>query len=312
MKIQEAIFADGEDQVTQLTPCLYVVATPIGNLSDMSSRAKEALKEAEVVYCEDTRRTQQLLSALDLGKGVLERLDHHTAAPARLEKIAERILKSGGKFAYVSDAGTPGVSDPGARLVSDLRERGVRIIPIPGPSAVTAFVSVLGFEADSFCFRGFFPRKKSDQETELRWVMDSSKTSKQELVWIWFESPERVQKTFQFFLSTLGDEVDHLTWAVGKEMTKIHEKIMTGSLPKIVHELGEMEGRKELRGEWVIAMRQSLRKQLEPENSLWIKSLECLVECGVSPSEAAKKVSDKFNVKKKPVYEMALSLSGKK
>jgi 16S rRNA (cytidine1402-2'-O)-methyltransferase len=137
---------------------LYVVATPIGNLADLSLRAIHVLGLVDAVACEDTRQTQKLLAVVGVTKP-LERLDAHTAVK-RLEAIVSRLTETGESVALVTDAGTPGVSDPAAAFVRAAREGGVEVVPVPGVSAVTALLSVAGFLETPFTFCGFFPRKK--------------------------------------------------------------------------------------------------------------------------------------------------------
>ena len=135
---------------------LWVVATPIGNLGELSERARGALAQADAIYCEDTRRTGALLTAVGISGKSLRRLDAHSGARAVEDAVAR--LESGESFAYVSDAGTPAISDPGSALVAAARARGVRVTPVAGPSAVAALLSVSGFEGTAFVFRGFFPQ----------------------------------------------------------------------------------------------------------------------------------------------------------
>ena len=199
---------------------LWVIATPIGNLADMAPRALQALEKADLILCEDTRRTAALLSALEIPHFTrrLDRLDAHTESQ-RLPGWIE-ALEEGKSLALVTDAGTPGVSDPGAILVEAARKAGVRITPFPGASAVSVLLSVAGFSETSFAFRGFFPRKIKEQEQELELAL----ASKLVRVIIWFESPHRILDTLKV-ISQQNPEADLV---VGKELTKIHEHLFYG------------------------------------------------------------------------------------
>jgi 16S rRNA (cytidine1402-2'-O)-methyltransferase len=194
---------------------LYVVATPIGNLEDITLRALRTLKEVDVIYAEDTRVTAKLLARYEIKKPVF-RLDEAKETLKAKEVIAR--LESGEKIAYVSDAGTPGISDPGTRLVAACREAGFQPITIPGPSALTAALSVAGVEAAEFVFMGFLPHKKGRQ-TALKGMAG------EERVIVLYESTHRIMKLFEELDSIVPDR--RLT--VLRELTKIHEEVFSGT-----------------------------------------------------------------------------------
>jgi len=286
---------------------LRVVATPIGNLSDVSARVRDSFAWAEVAFCEDTRRTQQLCRALGIPTPALERLDAH-AAPAKLDAAAERLAR-GARGVLVTDAGTPGVSDPGAALVERALGLGVRVSPIPGPSAVAALVSVSGFSGVSFVFRGFFPRSAGERAREVA-LCASSPVSQ---VFAWFESPERVVSA----LAALAESAPEGTRCVAaKELTKLHERLFPGSVAEVEAAVRAEIDREGARGEWAfVVCFPTVTKDEEaeaPESLNWNKALELLLEANVSPSDAARSVSQTFAVGKKRVYEAALCLSRKK
>lgn len=192
---------------------LYIVATPIGNLKDITFRAVETLKCVDKVYCEDTRRTGKLLSHFVIKKP-LESFHEHSEA--KIERIIAE-LKRGDEIAYVSDAGTPGINDPGGKLVSAAREAGIEVSPIPGPSSVTALLSVAGIAADKFCFMGFVPTKKG-RETFIKKILASESPV------VFFETAPRLHKLLDQ-ISSLGGE--SRTLIVGRELTKQFEEIKT-------------------------------------------------------------------------------------
>jgi 16S rRNA (cytidine1402-2'-O)-methyltransferase len=197
---------------------LFIVATPIGNLEDITLRALRILKEADLILCEDTRVTKKLLQKYEI-KTPVESYHAHSNA-SKVKKILG-LLKSGKNLALVTDAGTPGISDPGPRFVSEVRKefRDVKIVPIPGTSAVTAALSVSGLPADEFVFLGFLPHKKG-RETTFKEIVSSKKTI------IFYESTHRILRTLETLSQTLSPE---RTIVVFGELTKFYEKIIQGN-----------------------------------------------------------------------------------
>lgn len=189
---------------------LYVVATPIGNLEDITLRALRVLREATVVAAEDTRRTRQLLRHFQIDTPLVS-LHAHNEHEKR-HAVVERLL-SGDAVALVSDAGTPGISDPGAALVRAAREAGLRVEPVPGPSAVTAAISASGFSGDRFAFGGFPPVKSRDRKVWLNWLKD------QKYPVVCFEAPHRAAKTLVEIRQLLAER----PILVARELTKLHE-----------------------------------------------------------------------------------------
>ena len=280
---------------------LWVVATPIGNLLDMAPRAIQALEEADLILCEDTRRTQELLMGLSISSKKLERLDAH----ASQDKIDYYVgqMQSGKRVALVTDAGTPALSDPGARMVQVASLAGVVVTPFPGPSAITALLSVAGLDETEFTFRGFFPRENKDQEHELKVLLSPYST----LVFVWYESPQRIDATLRFLQKNLSA----VHGVVGKELTKIHEKIFRGNLQELSEKVSSEISKEGALGEWCFALQ--VPKDLKSQDSLdWIKVLTCMLDAGVSVSDAAKKVSQHFGASKNDAYEAALRLTQKK
>jgi 16S rRNA (cytidine1402-2'-O)-methyltransferase len=191
---------------------LHVLATPIGNLEDLSARALRILREVDAVVSEDTRTTLKLLSHHGIRKPVIAYFQH--SPPRRLEEILRR-LREGRSLALVTEGGTPGVSDPGARLVDAALREGIRVSPVPGPSAVAAAASVCGFGADAFHFAGFLPRKPGKRRRALESLRDL------EVTILFFESPHRVAAALEDMLAVLGDRRITLC----RELTKVHEEV---------------------------------------------------------------------------------------
>ncbi|MEX0594836.1 MAG: 16S rRNA (cytidine(1402)-2'-O)-methyltransferase [Patescibacteria group bacterium] len=193
---------------------LYIVATPIGNLEDITFRAVEVLKNVEKVYCEDTRRTR-ILSARFGVTTPLESFHHYS--DGKITQIV-KDLQNGADFAYVSDAGTPGIADPGGKLVEAAQQAGVQVVPIPGPSAVTALLSVAGVYANQFRFAGYVPTKKGRQTFVKKLIASDEPV-------VFFETAPRIQKFFDQVIELGGAELE---FVAGRELTKKFEEIKRG------------------------------------------------------------------------------------
>lgn len=283
---------------------LWIVSTPIGNLEDITPRARWALEQADFVLCEDTRRTAQLLNALQIPNppSRLKRWDAHQEFKNTSYWIEQ--LLAGRNLALVTDAGTPAVSDPGAVLVQAALEAQIRVTPFPGASAVLSLLSVSGFSGTSFTFRGFFPRQKSERKEEL---LKASKSEVSEN-FFWFESPHRILET----LAGIREFSESLQIRVGKELTKLHETVFSGSasevylkIEKEIHTEGEL-------GEWCLAIQFPVFNSDENLAPAATKALKCLLDFGISASDAAKKVSQEFGIPKRDCYQAALVLTQKK
>jgi 16S rRNA (cytidine1402-2'-O)-methyltransferase len=199
---------------------LYVIATPIGNLEDLTARAARVLTEVDAVLAEDTRRSQKLLSHLNLRKSLI-RCDEKMEDRACERTLAD--LGSGRSLALLSDAGTPLVSDPGTRLVGRVHAAGFRVIPIPGPSAVTTAISAAGFQSVPFSFHGFLPKKSGQRTRALRSIARAAEAS------VFFESPHRIHAV----LTELARWAPDRGVCIGRELTKMHEEIIRGSAEQV-------------------------------------------------------------------------------
>jgi 16S rRNA (cytidine1402-2'-O)-methyltransferase len=213
---------------------LYIVATPLGNLGDVSPRAAEILRRVPVVAAEDTRRARGLLSHLDAHPRVLS---FHAHSPERRQDLLLEILETGCDIALVTDAGTPGVSDPGEELVHAARQAGFGVVPIPGPSAVATALSAAGLPADRYLFLGFLPRKGSARARLLEAAAQSEWTI------VFYEAPGRLPD----LLADLAEVVGAGRKAVvGRELTKLHEEFRAGTLAELASYYGESEPRGEI------------------------------------------------------------------
>jgi len=213
---------------------LYIVATPIGNLSDLTFRAKEVLETVDLVACEDTRHTDILLKHYAIKKPSLS--FHSHSGQMKVDKIMD-YLNNGKDVALVSDAGTPGISDPGYVLVHAALEAGVTVIPIPGASAVITALCASGLPTDKYLYLGFLPVKKGRQ-TIFKKIAESEHTV------VFYESPHRLKKTLEQLGEFLGDEAKV---AVAKELTKIYETYYRGTLAEVLKALPE-----NVKGEYVV------------------------------------------------------------
>lgn len=272
---------------------LVVVATPIGNLSDLSPRARKALEEADVICCEDTRRTRVLLSAVGVAAaGRLVSLHSHNES-SRAEWVASRV-EAGATVAYVTDAGTPGVSDPGDRLVAAVVARGLEVVAVPGPSAVLAALMVSGLPSDRFCMEGFLPRKGAERAARLTALRDEQRTS------VVFESPTRLAATLAELAEVLGER----GCAVCRELTKRHEEVRRGSLADLAALYGDEPVPK---GEVVIVLGGAPLRPVEDADVE--RAVDDALVAGATTKDAAASVAAALGVSRRRAYEMALRRS---
>jgi 16S rRNA (cytidine1402-2'-O)-methyltransferase len=208
------------------SPRLFVVATPLGNLEDLSPRALRTLRTVDFVVCEDTRRTARLLAAHEIRVETVS--CHKFNERERIEPVLDR-LRRGQSAALVSDAGTPGLADPGMLLVRAARDLGIDVSPLPGPSAVAALLSVAGLPADRFVFDGFLPHRGGERRRRLRELRDEPRTV------VAFETPHRIRAALRDIEQELGDR----EIVLGRELTKVHETILRGSAREIAAALAD-------------------------------------------------------------------------
>lgn len=223
---------------------LYVVSTPIGNLDDITLRALKILRHVDLIAAEDTRRTRRLLSHFDIHTPLVSYFEHNELK--KLDKLLSQ-MKRGKEVALVSDAGTPGISDPGYRLIQQAIEREIPVIPVPGPSAVVAALSISGLPTDSFYFAGFLPKKGGKRRKLLKKLGEMDGTS------ILYESPHRLMKTLEDLREVCGDR----QIAVTRELTKAFEEAIRGRISEVINTL---KG-KRIRGELTIVLAGTGRKK---------------------------------------------------
>ena len=269
---------------------LLVVGTPIGNLSDMPPRAVEALQSADVILCEDTRHTRKLLTHFRIEKPA-ERYDEHTE-DEKAEHYIDRI-EHGDVVAIVSDAGMPLVSDPGYRIVRIARERGITIEPIPGPFAGVLALVASGIAPLPFTFLGFTPHRSGERRDFYRNAAELGHT------FVVYESPERLLDSLEDALAVLGDTEA----TVAREMTKMHEEIVSGSVSEVLDQFRE---RPSVYGEITIVFAAPKAHGTEASPDEIRAEFERLRAEGMRRNDAVKLVAEKFGLRKNDVYRLLL------
>ena len=274
------------------TGCLYLVATPIGNLEDITLRAVRTLKEADVIACEDTRQTQKLLQHYGIRKEMVSYHEHNelTRSP---ELVIE--LEQGAKIALVSDAGTPGISDPGHRLVTLCLRHHIPVVPIPGPSALVAALGASGLPTDEFLFVGFLPPRSGARRKALDALRAESRTL------IFYEAPHRVVET----LADAADILGPRPGVIAREVTKIHEEFLRGPLPELL----EAARKRAPRGEITLligAGDPQGQQQAEPGVSLKQRVEQLEAEAGVDRKAALKQAARERGLGKREAYKQLL------
>ncbi len=267
---------------------LYIVATPIGNLEDITFRALRVLKEADLIAAEDTRRTKKLLTHYNISTPLTSYYDE-----VEREKAAELVkqLQSGKNIALVSDAGTPTVSDPGFRLVREAVRAGAPVVPVPGASALLAVLSASGLPTDRFVFEGFLPAKRRERRERLQSLAQETRTQ------VFYEAPHRLRETLADILEIFGDREA----VFGREVTKAYEEFVRG---RVSDALAAIE-RKEPRGEITLAVAgfageaSSIDAKIEDE-------IANLLGKGLRVKEIAEILGEKFGYPKKDIYRMVL------
>ncbi|MBW2713717.1 MAG: 16S rRNA (cytidine(1402)-2'-O)-methyltransferase [Deltaproteobacteria bacterium] len=276
---------------------LYLVATPIGNLKDVTLRALNVLREVDIVFAEDTRRTRILLSHHGI-TAKLKTLNAHNEV-GRIDEVCA-ALNANRDVALVSDAGTPLCSDPGHRLVSQVAQEGFDVVPIPGPSAILGALIASGLAPMPFTFVGFLPRRKGARNTLLQRYKDSPETI------VCFESPNRLHGTLESFMEVFGDR----RACVARELTKVHEEIVRGPLSELAKQFESG-----VRGEVTLVVAglpvreaKALRAADDGLILLIEEAVRELLKEGRSCKEIAAELAPKFNFPKRKIYARALCL----
>jgi 16S rRNA (cytidine1402-2'-O)-methyltransferase len=270
---------------------LYIVSTPIGNLEDITLRAIRVLKEVDLIAAEDTRHTKHLLDRYQIQTQLTSYHDHNKEEKAPV--LIARLLE-GKSVALVSDAGTPGISDPGYFLINLAADQKVPVVPIPGATAAIAALSVSGLPTDSFVFEGFLPAKHGARLKRLQ------KLLKEERTIIFYEAPHKIMKTLEDITEVFGDRRAVIT----RELTKIHEETIRGTLPEILKHLREGS----IKGEFTIivhgATAEPARQDIDAAE--YLKNL--MLHRGLSKKEAIATAAEELGLPKKEVYKESLKI----
>ena len=270
---------------TQVSGTLYIVATPIGNLEDITFRAVRVLGEVDLIACEDTRQTRKLLDRYSIARPLVSYHEHNEQA--RSADLL-RELESGKNIALVSDAGTPLIADPGYRLVEQARELGISVCPIPGASALVTALSASGLPTDSFTFHGFLPAKKGQR----RRVLEGLRASQATLVF--YEAPHRILETLEDIQEILGPR----PVVLAREVTKLHEEFLRGPAAEIREAL---EKRPSVKGEITVMIGKG--EALQVDDTPLAEAVEKLVQSGVPRMDALKTVARQRGLSKREVYK---------
>ncbi|MFW5451169.1 MAG: 16S rRNA (cytidine(1402)-2'-O)-methyltransferase [Methylophagaceae bacterium] len=277
------------------TAALYIVATPIGNLSDISQRAIDILQQVDVIAAEDTRHSGHLLQHYSIGTPTVSLHEHNEQQ--RSEALLVR-LQQGESVALISDAGTPLISDPGYRLVSLIREHDIPVIPVPGSCALIAALSASGLPSDSFAFEGFLPSKQGARQQTLQNLIAEPRTL------IFYESPRRLQATLQDMVTVFGEQ---RLACLARELTKLHETIMTKPLTELLDWVANDSNQQ--RGECVVLIEGAAQQQDSDEVEINRMLVVLLKE--LPTKRAAAVAASLLSVSKNKAYDMALKLQQK-
>ena len=271
---------------------LVLVATPIGNLGDISQRAIEALKAADIICCEDTRHSGKLLAHFGVTGKKLVVINEHTEYDECEEIVS--LVTTGSNVALITDAGTPGISDPGERLVVAVINAGGVVTAVPGPSALTMALVISGLPTSRFVFEGFLPRSGAERTERLAMATTESRTT------VFYEAPHRLVKT----LSDLTTACGAMRGVVlARELTKLHEEIWRGTLQDANMHVAKTEPR----GEYVIIL-EPAKPPAPPTDEELLAAIRAEIAKGVSRKDSAARVSARFGVAKRTVYELALQV----
>ncbi len=269
---------------------LYVVATPIGNLEDLSPRAARILREVALIAAEDTRRTRQLLSHLGLHTRLTSL--HRDSPPSRLEEILAVLRRA--DVALVSDAGTPTISDPGTELIAAAAAEGIDTVSVPGPCAAIAALSVSGLPGDRVLFAGFLPRQGKPRAEAL------AELSQERATLVLYEAPHRLLATLRDLREAFGDR----RIACARELTKAHEEVIRGTIGEVERHFTEVEPRGEFT--LVIEGRSQAAAAVAPDDAAILRRLGELSAAGVSRSRAVSVVAAETGLSRRRVYALAL------
>lgn len=269
---------------------LYIVSTPIGNLEDITLRALRILKEVDVIAAEDTRHSTKLLTYYGISKQLISYWGEKEKVKS--VEILER-LRGGQSVALISDAGTPGISDPGSVLIKKALEEGFNVISIPGTSALIAALSISGLSTEEFTFIGFLPSKKSQRQKALKALSLEARTL------VFYEAPHRILETLSDMKEIFGER----RIAVVKEISKIHEEVSRGNISDVLNRLEKST----VAGEYVLLVEGKIEeKMLTTDDAL--SEVSMFIKKGLGRKEAVKRVAEAYGLSKKELYHKSLDV----
>jgi 16S rRNA (cytidine1402-2'-O)-methyltransferase len=278
-----------------MTGTLYIVATPIGNLEDITFRAVRILREADLIAAEDTRHSRKLLSHFGISKPLTSYFDHNKTLKGRyiLDQLA-----SGLSVALITDAGTPCISDPGYQLVRDALAAGIAVVPVPGPSAAITALSASGLPTDAFVFEGFLPNRQGKRREKLASIKGEKR------VVIFYESPNRLLATLSDLREVLGER----ELVVARELTKIYEEFIRGTVSTVIDTLQQ----RTVKGEVVMLVAPAAAEQV-PGDAASVSDLlaQLMEDDGLSLKDAVKQVVLQTGLARSEIYAEALKLKGR-
>lgn len=274
---------------------LAVISTPIGNLGDLSPRARDELAAAELVAAEDTRRTGQLLTTLGLSRPLVSLHEHNESE--RIVELLEK-LRGGARIALVSDAGTPLLSDPGFELVRRVAQEGMPVVAVPGPSAITAALSIAGLPTERFTFEGFLPARLAERRARIAELRHETRTL------VFFEAPHRIAESIEDLAAGFGAE---RRAAVARELTKVFETVYRGTLSQLASQA--REDANFARGEITVVVEGAARRSAEEQPREQLDATLGVLLTELSPSKAAALAARLTGAKRNDAYARALELS---
>ena len=267
---------------------LYIVSTPIGNLEDITLRALKVLKEVDVIAAEDTRHSSKLLTHYGISKPLISYWGEKEKVKST--EILERLIY-GQSVALISDAGTPGISDPGAVLIKRALEEGLSVVSVPGASALIAALSVSGLSTKEFTFIGFLPAKKTLRQKVLKEMSLEPRTL------VFYEAPHRILETLSDMMEIFGERKA----AVVKEISKIHEEVLRGNLSEVLGGLEEST----IAGEYVIVIEERAEEKRRTTDDA-LSEVSALMKKGLGRKEAVKKIAEAYGLSKRELYDKSL------
>ena len=286
-------FSARDDRIARVPGELFIVATPIGNLEDITQRALRVLREVDLIACEDTRHTRKLLNHFGIDKKTISYHEHNERE--RAEELCE-LLESGKNVALVSDAGTPLINDPGYRIVTAAIERGIRVIPVPGPAAFIAALAASGLPTDEFFFGGFLPARAQPRRARLEELRSMRATL------LFYEAPHRIVAALKDATEALGNR----RAVVARELTKLHEQFARGTLNELVEQFSKVGT---ARGEMVLiisaeAAESSTAKPEPTSTERLVERVNALEREGVNSKNALKTAARELGIKRAEAYRM--------